>query len=194
MEYKFCILNYVWMYVLEYANVVCVFNAVIFNWPYIQLVVLLIVLSFVSNPLVSEWFRVQPDFVQHEGEVNSPAKSSAGLAAKLIEFSFQLIPHPLYSPELAPLDPICPLPEYEKNGWREGDFIQMRRWIAETNLFCRVWQIVLFEINHQTGAALDNGCKSKRRLCRKMKRVRREKLSSFQFCTDFSIHPRRFGF
>jgi histone-lysine N-methyltransferase SETMAR len=35
---------------------------------------------------------------------NAPAHSSGVVAAKLMELGFQLVPHPLFSPDLAPSD------------------------------------------------------------------------------------------
>ena len=54
--------------------------------------------------------------------------------------------------------------------------------------FCRVGQILLFWRNQETGIVLDKVYKPKSKLCRMIKIVCPEKLSSSYFWTDFSIH------
>jgi len=84
------------------------------------------------------------------------------LAAKLMELRFQLVPHPSYSPDLAPSDYYL-FPNMKKRlaGRR---FYSNEEVIVETNAFCRVGPILLFGRDQQTGAALDKVYKPKRRL------------------------------
>jgi histone-lysine N-methyltransferase SETMAR len=64
---------------------------------------------------------------------NAPAHSSGVVAAKLMEFGFQLVPHPPYSPDLAPLDYYL-FPNMKK--WQAGRrFYSNREVIVKTNAY-----------------------------------------------------------
>jgi len=78
-----------------------------------------------------------------------------------MELRFQLVPHPLYSSDLAPSDYYL-FPNMKK--WLAGRFYSNEKVIAETNAFRRVGPILLFERDQQTGATLDEVYKSERRL------------------------------
>jgi histone-lysine N-methyltransferase SETMAR len=62
---------------------------------------------------------------------NAPAHSSGVVVAKLLELGFQLVPHPPYSPDLAPLDYyLCP----NMKKWLVGRrYYSIEEVIAETN-------------------------------------------------------------
>jgi len=64
---------------------------------------------------------------------NAPAHSSGVVAAKLMELGFQLVPHPPFSPDLAPSDYYL-FPNMKK--WLAGRrFYSNEEVIAETNAY-----------------------------------------------------------
>lgn len=65
---------------------------------------------------------------------NAPAHTSQVVAAKLHDLRFEVLPHPPYSPDLAPSDYFL-FPKLKK--WLAGlKFTSSDEVIAETNAFC----------------------------------------------------------
>jgi histone-lysine N-methyltransferase SETMAR len=76
-------------------------------------------------------------------QANAPAYRSLLVSAKLVELGCELLPHPPYSPDLAPATPSC-FQTWKK--WLGGKrFASDEEIITETEANFAVWQILFLE-------------------------------------------------